>query len=348
MTSLESFASEDDQLKKDLDRFRKALKAEQTENARLRKILGRITQLRAEDTRVPTWVDPKRKAKDHHAIPWLVLSDLHLDEVVDPHVMDWANAYNRAIAEARFERVINGTIELCSTYTAGLTFDGIVVALAGDIITGSIHDELTETNESPVPATIVYWVPIIASGLKRLADHFGKVHVPCVDGNHDRATEKGRYKKRAENSYAWIIYHWLADHLRDDKRITFSISKSPEQIVTTYGTRFLLTHGDAAKGGHGIGGIMVPLMRWRQRKLSATNFDIAVIGHWHQATYAPGLFINGSLKGYDEFARGHAFAPERPQQLLFFVTPENGVTFRATVFGDDTSGRERQLWDLNV
>jgi predicted phosphodiesterase len=328
----------------EIKRLRRELGRAGDEVARMERILGRITQLKSADQRIPKWVDPKRRRSEHHAIPFLVLSDLHLDEVVDPYEMDGLNAYNRVIAEARLDRVINGTVEVCRTYTAGLTFDGIVVALGGDIITGNIHEELADTNEAPVPATIVYWVPLLASALTRLADEFGKVFVPCVDGNHDRTGKRIRYKQRAENSFAWIIYHFLAELLRNDDRITFSISKAPEQVFPVYGTRFLLTHGDDPKGGGGIGGVLVPIKRWLAKKAKVRQFDIAVIGHWHQLTYAPGLFINGSLKGYDEYARGHAFEFERPQQLLFFVTPENGVTMRTSIFGDDTRGHERKLW----
>ena len=35
--------------------------------------------------------------------PWLMLSDLHLDEVVAPAEIGYANAYNRKIAERRLQ-----------------------------------------------------------------------------------------------------------------------------------------------------------------------------------------------------------------------------------------------------
>lgn len=317
--------------------------AKEREIAELNKRLGEITQLAPEDVRVPKWVSKSasRKGK-HNGTPVLMLSDLHLDEVVDPVEMDGLNAFNRKIAELRWERTINSTVELMESYVAGLDFDGIVVCLGGDIITGDIHDELVATNEHPVPETIKHWVPLIASGLVELADHFGKVFVPCVDGNHDRLTDKTRYKKRAENSFAWIIYHWLADHLRDDDRITFSISHSPDLYFPVYNTNFLLSHGDAFRGGGGVGGIYPPMLKWLNKKMNVRQFDIALIGHWHQLLYGQGIYVNGSLKGYDEYARGHALGMERPQQMLFVVTPENGVTIRTQVYSDSKS--ERKLW----
>lgn len=308
----------------------------------LETLVGRVSQLKPQDQKIPAWVSPKRKPGGQHvATPVLMLSDLHLDEVVNLQEMDGVNEYSRAIAEERLERVVNATVEVLRTYTAGLAFEGIVVGLLGDIITGAIHEELMKTNEAAVPATIVHWIPLLASALRHLADEFGRVFVPTVDGNHDRTGKRIQYKNRAEESFAWIIYHWLADTLRDDDRITFAISQSPEQLVPIYDTNFLLHHGDIGRGqaGSGIGGIFPPIARWVHKKQSTYGsqrrpFDFALMGHWHQEVWGPNFIINGSLKGYDEYARGNAFGFERPKQLLFLVTPENGITMRQAIFAD--------------
>lgn len=328
---------------KEIKRLRRSLGNQAEAERALQQRLSTLDTIQAANLEVPEWITkPMPKPGEHHGTPVLMLSDLHLDEVVSVAEMDGLNSYNREIAEYRFERVIESTVEMMSTYVAGLTFDGIVVCLGGDIITGDIHDELAKTNESPVPGTIVHWIPILAAGIKRLADHFGRVHVPCVDGNHDRTYKFTPAKKRAESSNAWIIYNVLAMLLEDDDRVTFDISKSPEILFDVYDTRFLLTHGDAFRGGGGVGGIWPPMMRWLKSKLNVRHFDIALIGHWHQLIYGQGIFVNGSLKGYDEYAMSKSFGFERPQQMLFVVTPENGVTHRMNVFAD--SKREAPLW----
>lgn len=306
----------------------------------LEKILGRVAQLSPSEKQVPTWVAPKRKTKAHMGTPVLVLSDFHLDEVVDRGEMDGMNEYNREIAEARLDRVVNFTVDYLRTYTAGVTFEGIVVPMLGDIIAGAIHEELAKTNESPMPATIVHWVPKIASALTYLADEFGRVFVPTVDGNHDRVGKHIQYKNRAEESFAWIVYHWLADSVKNDDRITFSISQSPEHLVTIHDTTFLLAHGDGTRGGQGIGGIWPPILRYVTKKQDSysairKSFDYALLGHWHQLVWGPNFIINGSMIGYNEYARGLALRYERPQQALFLVTPENGITTRAPIFCED-------------
>jgi predicted phosphodiesterase len=322
---------------KEIKRLRRELANAGTRIKDLERFLDRFAAIKPADQKVPKWMTPKRRTAAHHGTPVLVLSDLHLDEVVDLHEMDGMNEYNRVIAEERLNKVVNGAVKLVKSYVNGITVDGIVVPILGDIVTGVIHAELADTNEAPPPATIVHWVPILASALTHLADEFGRVHVPCVDGNHDRTTIKTRAKKRAENSYAWIIYNWLADSLRNDDRITFSITTAPEQIVDIYKTRFLLAHGDAFRSQGGVGGLHPALNKWLLRKhdlysQAKRDFDYALLGHWHQLLWGQDFVINGSLKGYDEYARHGGFKFERPQQALFIVTPENGVVQRMPVF----------------
>ncbi len=302
-------------------------------------LVSRFARVKPADMVVPPWLTPKRTAGKHHATPVLMLSDLHLDEVVDLYEMDGMNEYGREIAERRLQRVIDFVVEFCDTYTAGLEFDGIVVMLLGDIITGVIHPELAQTNEALPTETIVYWVPILAAALTHLADRFGHVFVPTVDGNHDRTTYKIQHKQRAKSSYAWVLYNWLADTLRHDKRIQFSIAVAPEQIVPIYGTRFLLTHGDGFRSAGGVGGIYPSMLKFLHRKhelyaRTGKPWDVACMGHWHQYLTGPDFIVNGSLKGYDEYAKNSAFSFERPRQAFFLVTPERGITVQTPVYAD--------------
>lgn len=309
----------------------------------LEKLLDRYTVVSPKDLKVPDWVKPAKTrragSRVKHGTPVLMLSDLHLDEVVDLAEMQGLNEYSRAIAERRLAEVVDSTVMLMRNYVSGLTFDGIVVPLIGDIITGSIHEELDRTNEAAVPASIVHWVPLLCSAIKHLADEFGRVFVPVVDGNHDRMYKKITAKKRAESSYAWIIYNWMADHLRDDDRITFRITPSADQIVPVYNTTFLLSHGDQFRSAGGVGGIYPALLKWLLRahelySQAKMPFDYALMGHWHQLKWLDDCIVNGSLKGYDEYAKNNKFAYQKPQQALFVVTPERGIVQRLPVFAD--------------
>lgn len=323
-----------------------------TTRAANRKLVDRVTDLEESLSRytvadphsltIPQWHarNKPRKKQTHTATPILMLSDLHLDEVVNPLELNGANAYNRKIAEARLKRIVDQTIELCQHHVGGVSFDGIVVALLGDVVTGVIHDELARTNEAPVMATVAYWVPILASAIVELADAFGHVFVPCVDGNHDRFYMKMSAKQRAESSIAWVVYNWLAGMLEHDSRITFKITPAPEQVIKVHNTSILLSHGDGFRSGGGVGGIYPAMLKWIHRKHQqfatiGLPWDYCLMGHWHQELIGPDFIVNGSLKGYDEYAASHGFQIEAPSQHLFIVTPERGITHHMTVYAED-------------
>jgi hypothetical protein len=64
-------------------------------------------------------------------------------------------------------------------------------------------------------------------------------------------------------------------------------------------------------------------------------------GHWHQLVQTPGLIVNGSLKGVDEYAFINNFGYEQPQQALAVITPERGITIQAPIFCVD---RKKEGW----
>lgn len=297
-------------------------------------------------TEPPTWTRRAAKGGKHHGTPWLMLSDLHLDEVVQPAEIGGVNAYNRRIAEQRLRATFDNTVDVCTNYWSGIAYDGFVCALGGDLYSGDIHDELTQTNEDTILGSILHWSDLLASGIAQLADTFGRVHVPVVVGNHGRRSRKPRSKFRARDNFDWFTGHLLARTFANDKRITFDVAESADTFVQSYDHRVCLTHGDQASGGAGIGGIWPPLMRLDARKRqrnAAVNqpYDLLVMGHWHQLVFGPSFIVNGSLKGYDEYAYTSNFGYEDPQQALWLMTPERGKTWTAPI---TPANRKREGW----
>jgi predicted phosphodiesterase len=180
-----------------------------------------------------------------------------------------------------------------------------------------------------------------------LADEFGKVFVPCVVGNHGRHDVKPRMKNKVYDNFEWLIYQFAAKAFKNDPRVTFHIPDGADAQFSVYGKKFLLTHGDQFRGGTGISGIFAPLMLGMARKQKRQNavqkpFDILMMGHWHQLLIAQGLIVNGSMKGYDEYAYNMNFGFERPQQALFIVRPDGEITFQMPVFCDGFKAAEKK------
>lgn len=301
---------------------------------------------RAGTPRPPKWLTPKVVKKDRRATAVAMLSDCHFDEVVRAVEIGGANAYNREIAEIRLRTWAEKVIELNRDHLSGVTVEGLVCLLGGDLFSGNLHD-LAETNADTLPGSILHWSEQLCAAISLLADHFGKVYVPSVVGNHGRLTHKPRTKLRARDNVDWLVGHMVARHFDKVDGVTVSVTDDADAFVKVYDTVHLLTHGDQVSGGGGIGGIWPPIMRMIARKrqrYAQTPFDVVAMGHFHQLIMAPtqGIIVNGSLKGYDEYAAvALNAAPEVPQQAMWLVTPEHKVTWSAPVFVSD---RTREGW----
>jgi hypothetical protein len=330
-------------LRADADRLNGQLIAQIEE---LQRALAIVTTAETASIEPPKWLVAPPSNRKKHATLTLLLSDTHFDEVVDPLEIGGLNAYNRRIAEQRLQAWTENAIRMARHYLSGVTYDGVVAMLGGDIFSGDIHDELKESNETVILDSLLHWSEQIAAALGTLADEFGKVHVPCVVGNHGRLSRKPRMKQRAKTNLDWLLGKMVERHYAKDRRFTFDISENADTIVPIYGWGHLLTHGDQVNGGGGIGGIWPPVMRMRARKAQramevGTPFQTMWIGHWHQYVSTPGMVINGSLKGYDEYAWINNFGFEVPQQALAIVTPEHNITFQAPVF---CQNRTKEKW----
>lgn len=293
----------------------------------------------------PKWLSVAKK-KDGRATPIVMLSDTHFDEVVNPDEMEGLNAYNREIATMRLERWAQNVVKVARNYLAGLKYDGIVVLLGGDIFSGDIHEELAETNEDTMLGSLLYWSEQIAGALDLLQREFGPCHVASVMGNHGRTSRKPRAKLRARTNFDWLLAKMVERHFRGNPAFTFAVPESADVLVRVYDYGQLMTHGDQVTGGGGIGGIYPPVMRLRARKQQrhlqvGSSFDTLWMGHWHQYLATPSLVVNGSLKGYDEYAMVSNFAFEQPQQAFAVITPERGLIMHAPIFVMD---RKRERW----
>lgn len=319
------------------------------ENRRLRQQLSEQTQQIAElsaahdllcglskvNLEPPKWLSGS-SGKTHRAIPTAVLADTHFDEVVRPAEVGWVNAYDRNIAQLRLREFFSNTVRLGSEFFSGITMEGLTLAVAGDIVSGNIHEELAQTNAAAILDTCLFWSEEIAAGIEHLLPFYGKVFCPCVVGNHGRQSKKPRNKGRVRDNFDYLIYSLVARHFKDDDRVSFLIPDTADAHYQIYDTRYVLTHGDQFRGGTGIAGALSPLLLGdaRKRKRSnATNrpYDYMVLGHWHQDIDTCGIIACNSMKGYDEFAANSNFAFSEPSQAFWLTDSEKGRTLRAPI-----------------
>jgi predicted phosphodiesterase/DNA-binding Lrp family transcriptional regulator len=330
--------------------IKKLQKEHDTAEAIRRKIYG----LAERTPEPPEWVDPEVRVKGNRGVPMMLWSDWHYGEVVRPEEVGGMNTFNAEVAAERITLLVDTSIDLAFNHMgrAEKDYPGAVVCLGGDMLSGDIHEELFATNDRTTQQCINDLTDLLAAALERVADKFGKVFVPCVVGNHGRASRKPRMKGRVYTSHEWNIYCSLERHFRRDSRIQFLIPGETDAYFKVYGHRFLLTHGDSlgVKGGDGIIGAIGPIMRGKLKVGHSEaeigrNVDTILMGHWHQMLWLPGCIVNGALKGYDEYARLAMRAPySQPSQALWFVHPEHGITAKWEVFLDKARNAEERTW----
>jgi len=242
-------------------------------------------------------------------------------------------------------------VTLLKSYMVRPTYPGIVLCLGGDMLSGNIHPELVDTNESQVMPAMLDLMGVMIEGIDQLIVEFGTVIIPCVTGNHARNTLKIQSKERNYTSFDWLLYQFLDKYYENNINVQFLIADGTDQAFRVYDHKFLLTHGDTlGKGGDGIIGCIGPIIRGDQKTRSRNGqigqpYDTMICGHYHQLMWLSKVIVNGSLCGYNEFAANTLRAPfEVPRQALFCVHPEKGVTFQMPILVEENPPVTKTAW----
>ena len=168
---------------------------------------------------------------------------------------------------------------------------------------------------------------MIASGIQYILDNTQlNLVIPCHSGNHARTTKETRFATEAGHSLEYIMYHMLADHFRNNKRVKFIIPRSYHSYVEVYGTVVRFHHGHNLKYGGGVGGLTIPvnkaIAQWNKTEWA----DIDCFGHWHTRFDGGNFIANGSSIGFNAFAVGIKASFEKPSQTLFLIDKKRGKT----------------------
>ena len=296
----------------------------------------------------PGWLLPKAKQRKDRGVLFLFLSDLHLDERVNPAEIHNLNCYNRDIAVRRLQVTVE---KLChwvdDQRLLGMKIDEAVIVWGGDLVCGEIHEELTGHGSDATSNldSILFWQDQLPLVVERVKASVKKVHNVCVVGNHGRFDRKPRAKLGVVRNADYHLMSQVARQFEGDKAVSFDIPQSFDARVELGGAAgsYLITHGDQFRGGSGIAGVMSPIKRGQARKQQrAVNidqpFDWLLMGHFHSLTIANGLIVNGSMKGTDEYSVRENFELERPSQLAWVHSHELGPVAFMPLFSADREG----------
>jgi len=265
----------------------------------------------------------------------LMLSDLHIGEVVSAEETFGLEEYNLDVFRRRLELLSKKIEEILFGCLKGYRFERFVIAALGDMVSGDIHEELSETNEVTIVEQAMMGAYMVAEFVRTQAAKFPVVDFYGVSGNHGRLSKAKRYKKRWAD-WDRILYETVRLLLRDQKNVRFHLSKSPFIVFEVNGARFLMEHGDNVRMWMQFPWYRLERERIRKKELveavEQMSFDYLLVGHFHQCgqidTPRGEMLINGSFVGGSEYTIGELGRATRPTQLLFGVNREGLISFR--------------------
>jgi hypothetical protein len=280
----------------------------------------------------PFEIKPKLPSGKSESTVVVLASDWHVEENVEEGQVNGLNKFNLDVAKKRSMQFFQGALRLTEIFQKDTKIDTMVLALLGDFISGSIHEDIAEnTNLGPTKA-LIFAEELIVSGIEfLLANSKLNLVIPCHSGNHGRATKEQRFATENENSFEYYMYHTIAKRFAGNKRVKFLISESYVSYLPVYGHTLRFHHGHGLKYSGGVGGLFVPAYKAVARWNDGRRADIDCFGHFHQFRDGGSFICNGSMIGYNAYAVGKGISYEKPQQVMFVIEKNRGRTFTVPI-----------------
>lgn len=264
----------------------------------------------------------------------LCCNDWHVEGCIKRESVDGANEFNLQIAAARIERTWQKALYLLEFARHISNIRDLVLWLGGDLINGTIHEELEESNFLGPAEAVMFVQDHVASGIDLLLKDAKVDHVTVVTnyGNHGRTTRRRRISTGYRHSWEWLAFQNLARHYAQTPRVSFKVEEGYHNWLGVQGHDVRFHHGDAVRFGGGVGGVTIPLRKkiaqWNKRK--PAHYDI--LGHFHQFIDAWDFVVCGCLCGYDAYAVeiGAEFQP--PTQTFAVMDRQYGKVLTVPIF----------------
>jgi hypothetical protein len=284
---------------------------------------------------IQTFKIESKEGEGSEAVAFIIASDWHIEEEVKSGTINGLNSYNLSISDERTTKFFQNALKLLKMTSRDIKIETVVLALLGDFISGSIHEELMESNQL-LPGDAIWRAQnIIVSGIDYLLQNTNfKFIIPCAPGNHSRITKKQRHATEQGNSLETYMYRNLAMHYSKEKRINFILSESYLTYLNVFHYKIRLHHGHNLQYGGGVGGLTIPVNKAISQWNKAQPVDLDVFGHWHQFFDGGNFICNGSVIGYNAYAQSIKASFEKPKQAFFLIDKKRGKTVVCPILFD--------------
>ena len=237
----------------------------------------------------------------------LSISDWHYGDIVD----NFYNKFNRKVFYARLQSLLDKTIE----YIHKNSVRKLHVLNLGDLFAGNIHVSIRVQAETDVITQIKQVSEDLANFLNALGNEIEEVIYHSVVDNHSR-TNKNYNEHIEKENLGKLIDWWLEERLKESnvKLITEELDDNIGYLKLENGKNVFFTHGHLDKK------ISNMVQNYTLSTGKIAHYVFA--GHWHNKDekeyQGSKVFINGSLKGVDEYALSNRLFSKPSQTLVVF------------------------------
>lgn len=267
----------------------------------------------------------------------LHLSDWHADEVVKQDSVMGLNNFNGKVVTKRVRRVIDNAIEIKNRLQkGGYRFPNLVVAVNGDMVSGTIHEIEKHSSSANVIQSVLKCAALLAESIRDLSGQFENVYCFCTSSNHGRLPDARKIQlKEPTRSWDYLIYKYAELALQDCHNVRMEIPDSWAAIYEVEGKVFYQGHGHFIKSWNSIPFYGISRMTSKLGSIINKHFrpiDYWLFGHFHvhgSIENAGGEYlINPSLIGPQEFGIHCLGDATPPGQSLFGIHKKYGITHR--------------------
>lgn len=315
-------------------RYKAALQAIDAERSRADAML----QLRGIKPAKPSPLKSGKAAK-HQATMMVLLSDWHVEELVESSTCNNLNSFDLEVCDRRIAELTERFSALLEHERRLAHIDRVVIWLGGDFISGHIHPDTAELAQLAPLAATRWAAERIRAFIDTVSSMARDVVVATSCGNHGRSNageRKPRIGTEAEHSFEQHMYVMLAKE-EQRKNVRWLISQSYLNYIDLDGFKIRAHHGHGYSFSGGIGGIHVPVSKANAAWQAIERADLTVFGHWHQWSWLrAGRYVsNGSLIGHSAYAVRIKAAYEPPCQSAIVIDHgRNEVTKAMPIYCD--------------
>lgn len=274
---------------------------------------------------------------NHEEVVCLALSDFHLSEVVAPGDCNNINVYNSVICANRLWAVLESARSIIKRHQSMYKVASIWSPMLGDMISGSIHQELALTNDLPDTSAAVLASRLLYIFYQELAALGLSIEIDAVYGNHPRLSLKQYTKRTAQTNLDYLVYQVLEDRFEHNDQISLTAHTSQIALKKIYNWTILAEHGIAVSHGgeEALEGKLRkmfddPMFR-KATGNKGTSVDQVVIGNLHKLKFLSGTVVNGCLTGSSELTTAWRLQPIPASQALWGVSKSRVKTFQYAI-----------------